>query len=107
MPANSVSQTLIGAQMIRKTVRQDKRPISELRNNTAVLVERARESKRPIVITQRGKNAAVLLGVREYDALLERLELLQDIHVAEAQFKAGMGIEHEEARRQVLAKLRK
>lgn len=36
------------------------------------------------------------------EEFLERLELLQKIHVAEKQMADGKGVEHEEALRQIL-----
>jgi prevent-host-death family protein len=35
--------------------------------------------KRPLVITQHGKDVAVLLDVHEYEALQEKIEILTDI----------------------------
>lgn len=47
----------------------------------------------------------MLLNVAEYERLLERAEVLEDIRIAEEQIAAGEGVEHEEAKRQVLARL--
>jgi antitoxin YefM len=66
-----------------------------------------RQTGRPIVITQNGKSAAVLLDVAEYEKLLARLELLQDIHTAETQLTEGQGINHSTARKKALERLRK
>jgi len=63
------------------------------------------ESKRPVVITQHGKSAAILLDVAEYEALLQRLELLEDVQSGERQIDAGMGISHERARKRILKKI--
>ena len=62
-------------------------------------------SKRPLVLTQRGHSAAVVLDVGEYQRMLEELDLLRDIHAAEKQLAEGEGIEHEQARRQVVKAL--
>lgn len=91
--------------MKRILLDQDIRPLSELGPNALSFIEQVRESKRPIVITQDGKSAAVLLDVLEYEALLEKLEILQDVHQAEIQLREGKGIEHESAREQALARL--
>jgi len=86
---------------------EDIRPLSEFRANAAAFVEQVQETRRPIVLTQHGRGAAVLVGVAEYERLVERAEVLEDIRVAEEQIARGEGIEHEEARRQVMARLRR
>jgi prevent-host-death family protein len=45
------------------------RPISELARNARGLVERARRRQEPIVITQRGRDAAVLVPIELYRKL--------------------------------------
>lgn len=44
-------------------------PISELARNARGLVERARQRQEPIVITQRGRDTAVLLPIELYRQL--------------------------------------
>ena len=58
---------------------------------------------RPLVITNHGRSAAVLLDVTKYEELLEQLDLLRDIHLAEQQLADGKGVPHTEALQQVLA----
>lgn len=50
-------------------------------------MKRIDKTKRPLVITQHGKSAAVLLDVREYEALMEKLDVLSEIAQAEADIK--------------------
>jgi prevent-host-death family protein len=47
-----------------------------------------RRTHRPLILTQHGKSAAVLLGAAEYEALVDELELLRDVAVAERQSTA-------------------
>ena len=84
---------------------EDIRPLSEFRANTAAFVEQVQASRRPIVLTQHGRSAAVLIGVAEYERLVERAEVLDDIRVAEEQVARGEALEHDDAKRQVLARL--
>jgi PHD/YefM family antitoxin component YafN of YafNO toxin-antitoxin module len=56
------------------------------------------------VITHHGKSAAVLLDVSEYEILMQRMEVLEDIHLAEKQLDQGKGIAHEMALRELLAR---
>ncbi len=84
---------------------EDIRPLSEFRANAAALIEQVRTTKRPIIITQHGKSSAVVLDVREYEALLDKIEMLQEIRLAESQIQQGRGISHEEAKEQIRTRL--
>jgi len=82
---------------------QDIQPLSAFRSNVTGFIKQVQTTHRPLVITNHGRSAAVLLDVLKYDELLEQLELLQDIHAAERQIESGKGICHEDALVQVLA----
>lgn len=56
------------------------------------MVRHVQRTKRPVILTQHGRSAAVLVDAAEYEALLERAELLDDIRVAEAEVAAGRGV---------------
>lgn len=73
--------------MERIELDKDIKPISEFRANAPSLLKRVHDTKRPLVITQHGKSAAVLLDVREYEALIEKLEVLSEIAQAEEDIK--------------------
>jgi PHD/YefM family antitoxin component YafN of YafNO toxin-antitoxin module len=47
-----------------------------------------------MIITQHGKSSAVLMDVHEYEQLIEKLELLQEIKVAETQLDQNQGVSH-------------
>ena len=85
---------------------QDIRPLSEFRASVASFVEQVQRTQRPLVLTQHGRSAAILLAVGAYEALIERAELAEDVRTAEAQIAAGQGVAHGKARTQLLARLR-
>lgn len=93
--------------MARLFLEQDIRPLSEFRAKMTAFVKQVRKTHRPIVITHRGKSAAVLLNVFEYETLLDKVELFQDIRDAENEIEEGKGISHEAAKKQALRKLKK
>ncbi len=93
--------------MERLRIDEDIKPLSEFRANAAALVERVRESRRPLVLTQRGHSTAVVLGAAEYERLMEEIEILRDVRQAEQQLEAGRGIPHAKARAQVMATLKR
>jgi antitoxin YefM len=81
---------------------KDIKPISEFRANAMTLLEQVNITKRPLVITQHGKSSAVLLGVREYEALLEKIELLTDLANTEKDIKNKRAHSHEKVKAMVL-----
>lgn len=91
--------------MQRLILDQDIKPMSEFRAHTAACIQQVQKSKRPVVITQHGKSAAVLIDVGEFEAMSQRLELLEDIALGESMIDDGKGIPHEQAREMVLKRL--
>ncbi len=84
---------------------QDIQPLSEFRAGVASFIKQINETRRPLVITQRGKGVAVVLDVAEYEAMQEKIELLEEVQKAELQLASGEGISNSDARSQILAKL--
>ena len=85
---------------------QDIQPLSDFRAGAASFIKQINETRRPIVITQRGKGVAVVLDVSVYEAMQEKIELLEEIQKAEAQLSAGLGISNEDARTRILESIR-
>jgi antitoxin YefM len=77
----------------------------DLTEATAVLVERAQSTRRPVSLTAGGDEVAVLLDARDFRAIEERLALLEDVCRAERELAEGRGIPHEEAQARVLSAL--
>jgi len=73
----------------------DVRPVTEFRANTSAVLEQVHSTKRPVILTQHGRSAAVLLDVDVYESLVDEVAVIRDIRTAEAQLDAGMGIPHE------------
>jgi antitoxin YefM len=86
---------------------QDIQPLSEFRASVASYIRQINETRRPLVITQHGKGVAVLLDVAEYEAMQEKIELLEELRTAEAQLASGAGVTNEDARSLLLARLKK
>ena len=78
-------------------------PITEFRANTSAMLNQLHATQRPVVLTQHGRSAAVVMDVGAYEGLLDEIALLRDVRVAEEQIARGEGIPHEE----VVARLRK
>ena len=93
--------------MQRLNPASDIHPLSSFRANAASLIKRLHETRRPLVITQRGHGTAVVLDAQEYERLMEELELLRELRSAEAQLDVGEGVDHEDAKARVLARLKR
>ena len=63
--------------MSRLHLDQDIQPLSDFRAGAASFIRQVNETRRPIVITQRGKGVAVVLDVAEYESMQEKIELLR------------------------------
>ena len=92
--------------MRRPNLSEDVQPVSEFRANAAKFVQRVRETRRPLVLTQHGKSAAVLLDVEEYERMIDTIELLRDVQEAERQIDAGEVVDNDEALVGLLEKYR-
>ena len=93
--------------MKRLRVNEDIRPMSEFRTGIASFLKQIHHTKRPLIITQHGKGVAVLIDAGEYEAMQERIELLQDIQISIGQIETGQGIDHVHAKATVLKRIKK
>ncbi len=83
--------------MARLRLSEDLLPISDFRTRAAEMVARVKKTKRPIVLTQRGRSAAVLEDIREYERRTERMELLEEIVAGLRAAEKGEVVSHAEA----------
>jgi len=51
---------------------EDVRPITDLKAHAAEIVDHARTSRRPVLLTRRGRGVAVVVSLEEYEALRDR-----------------------------------
>ena len=93
--------------MNRINLEKDIRPLSDIRANITSIIEEIKRTKKPILLTQHGRSAAVILDVSEYERILEKIDLLSDIALAETQIEKGQGISHDKAKSQILERLNK
>jgi prevent-host-death family protein len=77
--------------------------ISTLKAKAAELIQEARSSGEPFVITQNGEAKAVLQDIASYEQTQETLALLKLLALGERQRDAGHAVPAAEAFRQVRA----
>ena len=83
----------------------DVRPVTEFRANASAFLDQVQSTKRPVVLTQHGRSAAVLLDVGAYEDLLDEVALLRDIRSAEGQIETGEVAPHSVVARRLKARL--
>lgn len=87
--------------MSRMRPTTDVRPVTEFRANTSAVIEQMHSTGRPVILTQHGRSAAVLLDPSVYESLIDEVELLRDLAISEAQIAAGQVMPHEEVVRRM------
>ncbi len=68
-------------------------PVSDLRQDAAKLLKQLQNDKEPLIITQRGRASAVMLGVEAYEKLEQEKEILRLLAKGEKEIEAGIGYE--------------
>ncbi len=71
-------------------------PVSKAKTSFSELLKRIKEHHESFAITQRGKVEGVLIGIDEYESLIETLEILSDPDLMESIRK---GLEDEQKAR--------
>lgn len=84
-------------------------PITDLQRQSSQIVNDLSESDEPVVITRRGRAAAVLLSVERYSRIEEGLDELEMLHLMERgleDFRAGRMLSQKEVRARLERKAR-
>jgi prevent-host-death family protein len=71
-------------------------PVTDLRQDAAAALKRVRTSKQPLVITQRGRAAAVLLSVEVYERGEHERQILRLLAQGEREITAAKGYDLDE-----------
>ncbi len=87
--------------MERMKLNTDIIPISEFRYNLLDSVKKAKEKKRPVMITQNGKVSFVVVGVDDWEEIMEKIDVLMSMKIAEDQIKAGKTESHKTVMKKV------
>jgi prevent-host-death family protein len=70
-------------------------PITDLRQDATSIIRRVTASREPLVITQRGRAAAVMVSMEAYEHSQHELELLRLLARGEREIEAGKGYDLE------------
>jgi prevent-host-death family protein len=66
-------------------------PVSDLRRDAANLLKQLNKNKEPLIITQRGRATAVIIGVEAYEKSEHEKELLRLLARGEREIESGEG----------------
>jgi len=66
-------------------------PVTDLRQDATSIIKRVTASREPLVITQRGRAAAVMVSMEAYEHFQHELELLRLLARGEKEIEAGKG----------------
>lgn len=68
---------------------EDFRTLDELKESPEAIVRQVQNSENGVVVTVKGKPAAVMLGVKQYEWLVHLVNFSRLIHEGEADIRAG------------------
>ena len=80
-------------------------PVFDLRQEAAAVLKKIRDSNDPVVVTQRGRAAAVILSVEEYERKERDLEILRLLARGEKEIASGQGFDLEDVMSEAAALL--
>ncbi|MDP3283993.1 MAG: type II toxin-antitoxin system Phd/YefM family antitoxin [Desulfobacterales bacterium] len=66
-------------------------PVSDLRQDAANVLKQLKDNKAPIIITQRGRAAAVMIGIEAYEKSEHDKELLRLLAKGDRETETGEG----------------
>ncbi len=70
-------------------------PITDLRQDATSIVKRVTSSREPLIITQRGRAAAVMVSMETYEHTQHELEILRLLASGEKEIEVGKGYDLE------------
>ena len=73
--------------------KEDIRPISYIKSNTANILNQVNETHRPVIITQNGEAKAVLMDTESYESMQNALCMLKIISMGEKDVREGRVME--------------
>jgi prevent-host-death family protein len=79
----------------------DVAPVIELKRQTTKVIARVRRSRKLLLITERGRAAAVLVDLVSWEQMMDRIDLLAGIARGEQAVREGRTVSHGTAMRRL------
>jgi prevent-host-death family protein len=80
---------------------EDIKPISYVKAHTAEIMKRVEEKNNPVVITQNGEAKAVLMDIKQYQNILDSMNLLKLLSIGENDIRNKRTYTHEEVKTRI------
>ncbi len=74
-------------------------PITDMKRQAGKVLDALRQDRTPVVITEHGRAAAVLLDVASYEAMTRRFEIQKGLEEGERDIAEGRTLNWEEAKK--------
>jgi antitoxin YefM len=88
--------------MLHPNLNTDVLSLADFHANANAMLEQMQNTRRPLVLTHNGKSAAIVLTPADYERMMERLELMRDVSIADANVAEGKTVSNAQAKEQVL-----
>ncbi|MBF0197049.1 MAG: type II toxin-antitoxin system Phd/YefM family antitoxin [Planctomycetes bacterium] len=82
-------------------------PISHLKKHSADVVNKAKETQQPVMITQNGKAVAMVVDVESWQKQEDSLNMLKLVLQGERDIQKGLLRSHEEVRERMQKRLKR
>lgn len=80
---------------------EDVVPLSDLKINPGKIVNRAKDTRRPILLTSRGRGIAVVQGLKEYESMEEEVAFLKAVAQGLMEVREGKVTNLEDVKRKL------
>jgi prevent-host-death family protein len=80
---------------------QDIKPVSYVKAHTSEIMKQLAEKNNPVVITQNGEAMAVLMDVRQYQNIIDSMNLLKILSIGENDIKNNRIYTHEDIKNKI------
>ena len=80
---------------------EDVIPITDFRTKSGELLAKMKRTRRPLILTHRGRTTAVVEDITEFEKRVERLDLLEAIARGLQASEKGNLVSHEDAMRKM------
>jgi len=82
---------------------EDIKPISYVKSHTAEIMRQVDEKNNPVVITQNGEAKAVLMDVKQYQNIIDTINLLKILSIGENDIKNKRVYSHDQIQKKIKA----
>jgi len=86
---------------MRTKFSEDVIPLSDLKVNPGKVVNRAKDTHRPILLTSRGRGVAVVQGLDDYEQNIEEREFMKAVAQGLMEIKGGRELELDEVKKKL------